>query len=113
MKQVKVYRNDILAGILSQENRESYTFIYDEAYFMNPNFPAISLTLPKNKQMYQSKYLFPFFFNMLAEGVNKALQCWQLKIDEKDYFSLLIATAQYNTIGVITVKPKEYEKNRD
>lgn len=63
------------------------------------------MTLPKTKQEYRSEYLFPFFFNMLSEGVNKKLQTTQLKIDEEDNFGLLIATAQYDTIGAITVKP--------
>ena len=42
---------------------------------------------------------------MLSEGVNKRLQSIQLKIDEEDYFGLLMATAQYDTIGAISVKP--------
>ena len=46
-------------------------------------------------------------FNMLSEGVNKQLQCRLLKIDEQDHFGLLSATAQYDTIGAITVKPIE------
>jgi serine/threonine-protein kinase HipA len=41
---------------------------------------------------------------MLAEGVNKKLQCRQLQIDENDYFSLLTKTACEDTIGCITVK---------
>ena len=42
---------------------------------------------------------------MLSEGVNKKLQCTQLKIDEEDNFGLLAATAQYDTIGAVTVHP--------
>jgi serine/threonine-protein kinase HipA len=42
---------------------------------------------------------------MLSEGVNRKLQSVQLKIDEDDHFGLLLATAQYDTIGAITVKP--------
>ena len=42
---------------------------------------------------------------MLSEGVNKKIQTTQLKIDEDDNFGLLLATAQYDTIGAITVKP--------
>jgi len=37
--------------------------------------------------------------------VNRDLQCRLLKIDKNDHFGLLMATAQYNTIGAITVKP--------
>lgn len=42
---------------------------------------------------------------MLSEGVNRNLQSIQLRIDEEDHFGLLAATAQYDTIGAITVKP--------
>jgi len=103
MKKSEVYRNGILAGVLIQEKKDSYIFRYDDFYYNNPDKPAISLTLPKNNMEYYSKNLFPFFFNMLSEGINKRLQCRQLKIDKNDYFSLLLATAQHDTVGVITI----------
>ncbi len=102
---MEIYRNGVLAGLLSEENRNSFVFRYDERYFNDTTKPAISLTLPKSKMEYASQYLFPFFFNMLSEGVNRKLQSIQLKIDEEDNFGLLMATAQYDTIGAITVKP--------
>jgi len=105
MRAMEIYRNGVLAGILSEENRKSFVFRYDERYFNDTTKPAISLTLPKSKKEYTSPYLFPFFFNMLSEGVNRKLQSIQLKIDEEDNFGLLMATAQYDTIGAITVKP--------
>jgi HipA-like protein len=92
-------------GILLEENRKSYVFVYNDAYFLNHDKPAISLTLPKTQQEYRSPFLFPFFFNLLSEGANRKLQCRQLKIDEEDDFGLLMATAQSDTIGAITVKP--------
>ena len=105
MRKAKVYRNSHLAGKLIQENAKSYVFRYSDSYFSNDSLPAISLTLPKTQQEYKSEFLFPFFFNMLSEGVNRKLQSRQLKIDEKDYFGLLIETAKYDTIGAITLKP--------
>lgn len=102
---MEIYRNGVLAGILSEENRNSFMFRYDESYFNDTSKAAISLTLPKSKMEYASQYLFPFFFNMLSEGVNRKLQSIQLKINEEDNFGLLMATAQYDTIGAITVKP--------
>ncbi|HPA13016.1 MAG TPA: HipA N-terminal domain-containing protein [Bacteroidales bacterium] len=105
MSRVQVYRNGILAGILTEENRKNYVFRYDDSYFANSDMPAISLTLLKSQQEYKSKFLVPFFFNMLSEGVNKKLQCKQLRIDLEDNFGLLGATAMYDTIGAITIKP--------
>ena len=112
MREADVYRNGLLAGTLTEENRTSYLFKYDDKYFNDPNCPAISLTLPKSQQEYNSEYLFPFFYNMLSEGVNKKLQSIQLKIDEEDSFGFLITTAQYDTIGAITVKASSNDEYR-
>jgi len=105
MRVAEVYRIGIFAGILIEENRHQIIFRYDDNYFSDLSKPAISLTLPKTKKEYRSEFLFPFFFNMLSEGVNKKLQCAHLHIDEEDSFGLLMATAQNDTIGAITVKP--------
>ena len=105
MRALEIYRNGILAGILTEENRQHYVFKYDDNYFNDTSKAALSLTLPKSQNEYRSKFLFPFFFNMLSEGVNRKLQSTLLRIDEEDNFGLLVATAQYDTIGAVTVKP--------
>lgn len=102
---MEIYRNGTLAGTLTEEIRQHFVFRYDDNYFNDANKPAISLTLPKTQKEYRSEFLFPFFFNMLSEGVNRKLQSTQLRIDEEDNFGLLMATAQYDTIGAVTVKP--------
>ncbi|MGV3505521.1 MAG: HipA N-terminal domain-containing protein [Adhaeribacter sp.] len=107
MRVGKVYRNKVLAGILTEVGPKEYIFRYEDAYFTDPRLPAISLTLPKRQQEYKSDHLFSFFFNMLSEGVNRDLQSRQLQIDENDYFGLLLATAQYDTIGAVTIHPAE------
>ena len=104
-KQAAVYRNKIFAGILIEASPQLYIFRYDDAYFVDPSKPAISLTLPKTQQEYHSPYLFPFFFNMLSEGANRKLQSIHLRIDEEDHFGILLATTQVDTVGAITVKP--------
>ncbi len=103
MRRAEVYRNRALAGILS-ENDSGFTFTYNQEYYNDNSKPGISLTIPKTQLSHSSDYLFPFFYNMLSEGTNRVLQSKQLRIDEKDFFGLLLATAQYDTIGVITVK---------
>ncbi|TZF86504.1 phosphatidylinositol kinase (plasmid) [Pedobacter sp. BS3] len=105
MRAAEIYRNGILAGILREENHQQFVFRYNDGYFNDVNKPAISLTLPKTQKEYRSKFLFPCFYNILSEGVNRKLQSTQLRIDENDDFGLLMATAQYDTIGAITVKP--------
>ncbi|MDZ4757797.1 MAG: HipA N-terminal domain-containing protein [Bacteroidota bacterium] len=104
MRKAAVYRNGTLAGILTEESRKHFVFRYEDSYFTDPTKAAISLTLPKSQQEYNSEFLFPFFSNMIAEGENKKVQSRMLKIDENDQFGLLASTATADTIGNITVK---------
>lgn len=113
MRQASVYRNGELVGYLTEHDRKNYTFLYDDIWYADSNKPAVSLTLPKTQKEYKSEFLFPFFFNMLSEGVNKRLQNTLLHIDEEDAFGLLLATAQSDTIGAITVKPEATDKEND
>jgi serine/threonine-protein kinase HipA len=104
MRRALVVVNKIVAGTLTETDDIHYIFKYDNEYLINPEFRAISLAFPKRKEEYVSDELFPFFYNMLSEGANKATQCKTLKIDESDSFGLLLATAKHDTIGAITVE---------
>jgi serine/threonine-protein kinase HipA len=103
-RKAEIYNNGVLAGMLEKSDRQQYIFRYYQEYFVNPNRSAISLSFPKTELEYRSHFLFPFFYGLLSEGVNRQTQCRLLRIDENDHFSLLLATAQSDTIGSITVK---------
>ena len=104
MRRALVLANKIVAGTLTETDDIRYIFKYDDEYLINPELRAISLAFPKRKEEYVSNELFPFFYNMLSEGANKATQCMTLKIDESDSFGLLLATAKHDTIGAITIE---------
>lgn len=104
MRRAKIFRNGCLAGILIETDNGDYLFEYDEKFILDQKQPAISLTMPKSKKTYSSEFMFPFFYNLLSEGVNKKLQSKHLKIDENDFFGLLVKTAKYDTIGPVTVR---------
>lgn len=91
------------AGILTQHNDGAFTFRYHDAWMADNNKPGISLTLPKSRQEYHSKYLFPFFYHMLPEGSNKQVVCKLMRIDPDDSFGLLMTTAKTDTIGAVRV----------
>jgi serine/threonine-protein kinase HipA len=40
---------------------------------------------------------------MLPEGANKKSVCFNNRIDEDDYFGILLATAGFDTIGAVRV----------
>jgi HipA-like protein len=107
MRNLSIFFNKVLAGVLTEVHTKEYVFCYDEAYFADMSKPAISLTLPKNQQIHKSKYIFPVFSNMIAEGANRNLQKMVYKIADDDVISFLIYTAQYDTIGAITIQPYE------
>lgn len=107
MRQCEVYVHSIRAGILTEGDNREYVFAYDKSYLSEEKNPPVSLTLPLCEKPYHSPYLFPFFFNMLSEGENRQIQSQLLHIDEEDDFGILLATAQYDTIGAVTVKPLE------
>lgn len=104
MRAGRVFCNGIFAGVITEENRKSYIFRYDDVYFINRDMPDISLTLPKTQQEYRADHLFPFFYNMLTEGHNRKIQSYLLKIDELDHFGIMLATAHTDTIGAVTIK---------
>lgn len=101
MRQCKVYVNNVDAGILQETDDRRYVFTYGEDYHGEP----VCLAMPVRNAPYHSDHLFPFFFNMLSEGANRQVQATLLHIDEKDDFGIMLATAQYDTIGAVTVKP--------
>lgn len=103
MKAAQVFYNGRLAGVLSKEEG-IYRFRYDEGYLTAAGSRPVSATLPMRHEVYESDVLFPAFVNRLSEGANKAIQNRLLKIDENDYFGLLLATAGNDGIGPLTIK---------
>lgn len=105
MRQCKVLVHGKYAGILTEKNEEDYCFVYDEDYILDPDSSPVCRAMPFSKKEYSSDVLFPFFYNLLSEGANRKMQSELLHIDPEDDFGILLATAQYDTIGAVTVKP--------
>ena len=105
MRRANVYCRGALAGVLSKDHA-GYRFQYVREYLGKDSagHPAISLSFPKRDAAFASPVLFPFFFGLLAEGDNKALQCRVFRIDEDDHFTRLLKTCEAETIGGVTVK---------
>lgn len=113
MRRGLVFNNKILAGVLDETENGEFEFCYSTDYFIDATKPPISLTIPKTAQKHHSKKLFAFFINLLSEGQNKKMQCINLKIDEHDYFGLLLKTANDETVGAIRVEEFiELENNK-
>ncbi|MBN2683112.1 MAG: HipA N-terminal domain-containing protein [Bacteroidales bacterium] len=104
MRSANVLYKGEIAGKLIQYVDGTFSFAYNENWLIDKEKPAISLTFPKREEEYRSEYLFPFFYNMLPEGTNRMVVCKYLRIDENDYFGILLNTAKYDTIGAVTIE---------
>ncbi|MEA3353177.1 MAG: HipA N-terminal domain-containing protein [Campylobacterota bacterium] len=104
MQKAGVYRNEILAGYISRDSNGNYMFVYTQEYLIMDDAKPLSVNLKLRLEPYISEHLFSFFYNMLAEGDMKDMQCKKLRIDKDDDFSRLLETTHHNTIGSVTVK---------
>lgn len=92
----KVYFKHQESGTISKAPDGSFQFQYRD------NAPAVSLTLPLQKEAYQSDELFPFFDGLIPEGwlLNLTQKNW--KIPKNDRMSLLLSTCQ-DCVGAVSV----------
>lgn len=102
MKQAKVFMHGKLAGILT-ENEEGYHFEYLENYIESEVAEPVSLTLPLRKEIYKSKYLFPFFDGLIPEGwlLQSSLEIY--KMDIMDRMQILLEVCQ-DCIGAVSIE---------
>ena len=107
MRACIVYIKGQKAGILKETDNHQYIFTYNPIYVNEHKDIPVCLSMPVREQPYISDHLFPYFFNILSEGSNRRMQSMLLHIDEKDDFGILLATAQVDAIGAVTVKPIE------
>lgn len=104
MRQLGVYNNNILAGVLTEQTpSRGYVFVYDPAYLASGGTP-VSVTLPLRPAPYDSESLFPFFVNLLPEGANRTVICRKFRIDEEDLFGLLTVMSGRDFIGAVDVR---------
>ncbi len=104
MRSIDVYNNTVLAGTLSELDNGKYSFRYDDEYYNDDSMPEISITLPKSRQEFISDSIFPFFTNMLPEGGNRKVVCRTFKVDETDFFGMLMALRGADFIGAINLR---------
>jgi len=107
MRQLEVYVNKVKAGLLTELNPgKGYTFVYNVEYVAS-DFPPVSLSLPKRTEVYEAENLFPFFTNLLPEGANRKVICREKRIDDHDFFGMLMATVGTDMIGSVNFREVE------
>ncbi|MBP9885676.1 MAG: HipA N-terminal domain-containing protein [Leptospiraceae bacterium] len=96
-----VYYREIFAGLIF-EDEDGYVFQYDSKYLANENNPQISFTIPKQKEPFHSKVLFPFFDGLIPEGWLLTITQNVWKIEKKDRFGILLSVCR-DCIGAVSV----------
>lgn len=105
MRACKVFIHGREAGILTETSAPvSYEFRYLPQYIESEG-AAVCLSMPLCPEPYYSAYLFPYFFNMLSEGSNREIQAQLWHLDKRDDFGIMMATAQHDTPGAVTILP--------
>lgn len=104
MRSARVLYKGKEAGLLSQRDDGFFVFHYHQPWVEDTSKPPISLTLPKTREPYQSRHLFPFFYHMLPEGTNKQVVCHKFRMDEDDDMGILMAVAKTDAIGAVRVE---------
>jgi len=104
MRIANIFYKGEKAGLLSQSDYGDFHFKYNENWLSDESKPSISLTLPKSQIEFESQTLFPFFYHLLPEGVNKRMICKTFKIDEDDAFGILLHASKIDTVGAVTIE---------
>jgi serine/threonine-protein kinase HipA len=91
MRKGIVSLDGVRVGII-EETEGGTRFSYDDSWRSKPDAVPVSLTLPLQKEPYESRGLHPFFENLLPEGWLLELSTSKLKISKDDAFGLLLAT---------------------
>ncbi|MFO7845962.1 MAG: HipA N-terminal domain-containing protein [Bacteroidota bacterium] len=101
-RKADIYVHDTKAGIL-EETETGYRFKYDSEYLSQKDAEPVSLTLPIQKDPYDSQVLFPFFDGLIPEGwlLDVVEETW--KVNPKDRMGLLLVSCR-DTIGHVSVR---------
>lgn len=100
MREAKILVHGKIAGILREQvPGKKYSVTYVAGY----DGPAISHTMPQDDSPYEYDEFPPFFEGLLPEGEMLKGLLQQLKIDENDLFSQLVAVGN-DLVGAVTVE---------
>ena len=108
MRQGKVYCNDVLAGIIT-EDENGYSFVYDGTYLDSKDPQPVSLTLPLQSDPFHNNVLFSFFDGLIPEGWMLTIAERNWKINRRDRMALLLTCCRdcIGNVSIVPIKQKE------
>lgn len=102
MRKARIFVNNRPAAELLELAKDHYRIVYDPSYIGSP----ISLTLPIAKGKFDFDSFPPFFEGLLPEGAQLESLIRQRKIDERDYFSQILAVGE-DLVGNVSIRKLE------
>lgn len=104
-KELDVYLHEIYVGRLLQNVSGGLSFIYDECY-IEKNHPAISISLPLKKELYEGDRVKAFFSGFLPDDIARHKLAQYLGVSDKNSFVLLAAIGG-ECAGALSLYPHE------
>lgn len=107
MRRAEVFRKEVLAGVLTEDDGE-YRFCYYDAYLARADAESVSLTLPLQTAAFVSPVLFPFFDGLIPEGwlLDVALRNTDISILDRMSI-LLLCCKECSVLSVCTAKSRK------
>lgn len=93
---------NIRVGEIVGDDYSDACFAYDREYCSNPNHRPISLSLPFGLDKFSATQTRNFFEGLLPEGFTRRCICEQMRVDERDYLSVLAGLGK-ECLGAIKV----------
>jgi serine/threonine-protein kinase HipA len=100
LRQARVYKAGVLAGVLQELEDQKFRFEYSPDYHGEP----VSLSMPIRQREWCFDRFPPFFDGLLPEGIQLQSLLKIRKLDRSDCFGQLLAVGQ-DLVGDVTVEP--------
>ncbi len=109
-KNLNVFYEDILVGVLTSKNNKTFKFQYSDTWCASSNSFAISLNLPLTSSLYSTEESFAFFDNLLLEEEIRKNIANKLGISS-DLCFLLLAELGKDCSGALSIIPENTSEN--
>ncbi len=106
-----VFVQNTFAGQI-RETDEGYEFEYDKQYLTNESALPVSLTLPLQRDKYESKHLFSFFDGLIPEGWLLDVVTNNWKLNNNDRFGLMLVSCS-DCVGDVHIEAVKADMEND
>ena len=111
MRELKVYielnGNQMFVGLIQGNDSGDACFKYEKMYLSGKDAAPISISLPLQSEPFTPSQTKNFFESLLPEGFSRTAVANWIKVDEKDYLTILSVLGR-ECLGAIKIVEGEY-----